>query len=362
MHSPRIPSSRSRRSALTISATIAALLALTAGLSGCGSASASSGSGSELRLGFLANATHASALVGLQEGLYAKDLGSTKLVTQTFNAGNAAVEAILGGSLDASFLGPNPAINAFVKSHGDAIRIIAGATSGGAELVVQPNITSAAQLKGTTLATPQLANTQDVALRYWLKQQGIATSTTGGGDLTIAPTDNATTLDLFKEKKISGAWVPEPWASRLVLEGGGKVLVDEKTLWPQGQFSTTLLAVSTKYLNAHPTVVNGLLEGLVATNTFINANPAQAKTDVQTQLKALTGKALAQDVIDRAWSEMTITNDPIASSLQTDLDHAVAVGVTQNASLNGIVDLAPLNAILAAQNKPAISAAGLGTQ
>ena len=168
--------------------------------------------------------------------------------------------ALLAGAIDATYIGPNPSVNAFQQSHG-AVRVVAGAASGGAYLVVKPNIDSAADLKGKKVASPQLGNTQDIALRSWLKQHGLKTDANGGGDVSVIPQDNATTLDTFRQGAIAGAWVPEPWATRLVDEGGGKILVDERTLWPQGQYVTTDLLVSTSFLKAHPDVVKRLLEG-----------------------------------------------------------------------------------------------------
>src|SRR5687767_7770542 len=207
--------------------------------------------------------THATAIVGTEKGIFAEKLGANKLNTKTFNAGPDVVTAILAGALDASYIGPNPAINAFAQSNGEAIRIISGATSGGAFLVVKPEINSAADLKGKKIATPQLGNTQDVALRFWLKQQGFKTDAQGGGDVSVLPQDNAQTLETFKSGAIQGAWVPEPWGTRLIQEGGGKVLLDEKTLWPNGQFVTTHLIVSTKFLKNHPDAVKRLVEGQV---------------------------------------------------------------------------------------------------
>src|SRR5439155_15077439 len=168
--------------------------------------------------------------------------------------GPAAVEAIFSGALDATYLGPNPAINAWQKSHGQAVRIIAGATSGGAALVVKPNINGAADLKGKKVATPQLGNTQDVALRTWLNSNGLH-ETKSGGDVTVVPQENSVTLTSFEQGAIQGAWVPEPWATRLVNEGGGKVLVDEKTLWPGGKYTTTVLLVKKSFLDAHADVI-----------------------------------------------------------------------------------------------------------
>ncbi len=226
----------------------------------------------ELRLGYFANVTHAPAIVGVDEGFFADELGDTKLTTQIFNAGPAAVEALFAGALDATYIGPNPAINAFVQSDGEAVRIIAGATSGGAQLVVREGIDGPEDLEGKNIATPQLGNTQDVALRAWLTDKGLENDVAGGGDVTITPTANADTLQLFQAGELDGAWVPEPWASRLVLEAGAEVLVDEKDLWPEGEFVTTHLIVRTEFLEQYPGTVEALLRGHVESVEWIKAN------------------------------------------------------------------------------------------
>ena len=209
-----------------------------------------------LRLGYFPNVTHATALVGVEQGIFAEALGDdVTLETSTFNAGPEAIEALFAGAIDATYIGPNPAINGFAKSDGEALRIVSGATSGGAFLVVKPEITSPADLAGTAIATPPLGNTQDVALRAWLQEQGLSTDESGGGDVSIVPQENSATLDAFKAGHIDGAWVPEPWATRLIQEGGGTVLVDERDLWPDGQYVTTHLIVATQFLDDHPDVV-----------------------------------------------------------------------------------------------------------
>jgi NitT/TauT family transport system substrate-binding protein len=349
----------SRVIALVATVTAVATLATACG---SGSGSTKPSHATQLRLGYFANVTHATPVVGVAKGFFQQKLGSTKLTTQIFNAGPAEMEALLDGSIDAAYVGPSPAINAFVQSHGEALKIIAGATSGGAELVVKPGITSISQLRGTTLASPQLGNTQDVALRYFLKQHGFKTSVEGGGDVKIEPTDNSTTLTLFKEGKIDGAWLPEPWASRLVVEAGAKVLVDERTLWPNGQFATTNLAVSTSYLKAHPQAVDELLAGQIATNQWIDANASAAQQVVNSQLAKLTGKALQPSEIARAWTEQQVTNDPLASTVTAEQSHAVSVGLLKQASLKGIFDLAPLNQELKQAKLPTVSADGFGQQ
>ena len=240
---------RKRALGIGIAAGLVALIAggavvasnLNGGASSQPAAAVAAAPAAELKLGYFGNVTHAPALVGVKEGFIAKSLGGTKLSTQVFNAGPAAIEALNAGAIDATYIGPNPAINSFVKSQGESVSIIAGAAAGGAQLVVKPEITAAAQLKGKTLSTPQLGGTQDVALRAWLATQGYKTNTDGSGDVAINPTENAQTLKLFQDGKLDGAWLPEPWASRLVLQAGAKVLVDEKDLWEKGEFITTVL-------------------------------------------------------------------------------------------------------------------------
>lgn len=312
-----------------------------------------------LRLGYLPNVTSSLALVGINGGYFQKALGKTTLETAVFNAGPSAVEALFAGSLDAAFLGPAPAITAYTRSNGDAIRIVSGAASGGAQLIVQPNITSAADLVGKQIATPQLGGTQDVALRYWLKKQNLPAPVTGGGKVTVIPEDNATTLLLFQKKTIDAAWVPEPWASRLVLTAGGKVLVNEKDLWPHGTFVTTSLVVSTSYLQAHPQTITKLLQGELATMKEL-ADPSQGMADVNAALTKLTGKPLPKDVLTRAWQETQVTLDPLAWTLRSEALHALAVGEATSAKLTNIYDLTLLNALLRSQNKPPYSPAGLG--
>ncbi|NUR26198.1 MAG: ABC transporter substrate-binding protein [Catenulispora sp.] len=314
---------------------------------------------SELRLGYFANVTHATAVVGVAHGEFAQALGATKLTTQIYNAGPAEMTALLGGQLDAAYVGPSSALAAFAQSHGQALRIVAGATTGGAELVVQPGIGSVADLRGKVLATPQKGNTQDVALRSWLKQNGLTSNADGTGDVSVDPQDNAATLDQFKAGHIDGAWLPEPWASRMVLEAGAKVLVDEKDLWPGGQFATTNLVVSTDFLARHPDTVKALIDGQIAANQWITAHGAEARQLVNDQLKKLTGKALTAEEIKRAFSEQAATDDPLAATLQVSADHAVAAGLLKKTDLHGIFDLTALNTELAAHGRPAVSDAGL---
>jgi NitT/TauT family transport system substrate-binding protein len=358
------PSGRIGRTAAVLG--LAAVLLATA----CGSddkASTATPSGSAapapeenvtLRLGYFPNLTHATALVGVEGGIFADVLGpNVKLETSTFNAGPAAVEALFNGALDATYIGPNPAINAYAQSDGQAIRIISGATSGGAALVVKPEIADAAGLAGKKLATPQRGNTQDVALRSWLAGQGLKTDLEGGGDVSIVPQENAQTLETFRSGDIDGAWVPEPWVSRLVNEGGGKILVDERSLWPDGKFVTTHLIVRTEFLKDHPAAVRKLLEAQVAANEFVNAKPEEAKALANQGIEKITQKPLSAATINAAWPNLTFTNDPIASSLLLSARHATEAGLLKEIDLKGIYDLKLLNEVLGAKGSPVVSAA-----
>jgi NitT/TauT family transport system substrate-binding protein len=338
-----------------LAAAVAAVAALAA--AGCSSSTAASGSDTVvLRLGFLANITHEPALVGLEKGFFAKDLGkNVVLKTSVFSTGTEETTALLAGQLDAAYVGPNPAINAWQKSGGKAIKIISGAASGGASLVVAHGITSAGQLKGKSLATPSLGNTQDVALRYWLKQHGMTTTPTGGGDVSIKPIKpNSAAVLEFKSGQIQGGWEPEPYATEMVMDGGTR-LVNEASLWPGGQFVTTNLVVSQSFLKAHPSTVNGLLKGQIQANSYINANGAAAAQAANAELTKLLGKGLSSTVLTQSLKYITFTNNPVASSLTTDAQHAVAVGLLKPVNLSGIYDLGPLNALLKADGQPQVS-------
>jgi NitT/TauT family transport system substrate-binding protein len=328
------------------------LLAACSGAAGAGG-DTGAGAGSEqattLNLGYFPNVTHATAIVGDRAGILAEALGpDVQLRTQFFNAGPEATEALFGEAIDATFIGPNPAINAFAQSEGQAIRIISGATSGGAFLVVRDGIGDIEDLRGTTIATPQLGNTQDVALRAWLAENGYATDETGGGDVAIQPQANADALASFVAGDIDGAWVPEPWATRMLQEGKGNVLVDERDLWPDGKYVTTHLIVRTAYLNEHPEVVKNLLLGVVEATTFVNDNSVQAKRLVNEGITEITSSPIPDEVLDAAWDNLLFTTDPVASSLAESKDDAVAVGLLEDVDLAGIYDLTLLNEVLAA--------------
>ncbi|HZE38173.1 MAG TPA: ABC transporter substrate-binding protein [Stackebrandtia sp.] len=341
------------------------LLALAAALALAIPALASCGGtddGKTLKLGYFPNVTHAPALVGVEKGFFADALGKdVKLKPSTFNAGPAAMEALFSGAVDATYIGPNPAINGWAKSKGQALRIVAGATSGGAGLVVRQGIDSVKDLRGKKIATPQLGNTQDVALRYWLKQHGYKTTSDKGGDVSVVPTDNADVANAFSSGAVDGAWVPEPYLSRLVSDGGGRLMLNEKDLWPHGDFVTTHLVVRSEFLTEHPDLVKKLLKGHIRAVDYIDDSPGGARAAVNRQLEKLSGKPLSDKVLKSSFANLTFTVDPIASSLKASAKHAQDVGLLDPVNLKGIYDLGPLNTLLKADGDPTVSAGKLGT-
>ena len=317
----------------------------------------SSGASQKIRIGYFANVTHAAALVGVQSKLFEKYFAAdkTKVEFVVFTAGPAVIEAMKGGAIDASYIGPNPALMGYATTGGMALRIVAGATLNGAQLIVQKSVSSLGQLTGKMISTPQLANTQDVAARSYLKREGFPTNIWGDGKIKIVPTDNAATLNLFKDGKIAGAWAPEPWASRLVLEGGGKVLLDEKNIWPQQRFITTSLIVGTQFLGKYPQTTETLVRAHVAVTEMIQQpkNALQVKGFVQSGLLQATGKTLASETLDRALGNVIFSSDPLAQGLSQNIKTAQAVGLLRKPSdkFRDIYDLRILNKVLAGTNQ-----------
>ncbi len=355
------------RHALQIVVVLLTVIVATAALAGCGSSGSSNSSSGltastkastqpvTIRLGYFPNVTHAPALVGIESGLFKKNLGSNvTLETQSFNAGPDAITAIFSGALDASFIGPGPSISGFQKSDGNALRIVAGAASGGASLVVKKDINTPSDLKGKTISTPQLGNTQDVALRAWLKEKGLSADTSGGGEVNVLPQENAQTLTTFESGDIDGAWVPEPWATRLVQEGGGKVLVNEASLWPKGEFVTTNLIVATSFLNAHPDVVKQLIEGEIASINLIKTKPTQAQNMTATAIDKATGKPIKTALVADSFKNLTFTVNPIPPSLVKDAKDAASLGLISSADVKGIYDLKILNNVLRSEGQAPI--------
>lgn len=331
--------------------------ALLAGLAGCSGGPADAGGKATLRLGYFPNVTHAPALVGIRKGLFGKELGgAATLRTTSFNAGPDAVTALLSGAIDASYVGPNPTVNAWAQSHGRAVTVIAGAASGGASLVTRPSIRTWADLKGHSIATPQLGNTQDVSARYFLKRHGLSTTRQGGGDVHITPQSNGDAVTAYRSGAIDGAWIPEPYATQIV-NAGGHVLADERSLWPGGRFVVTDLLVRTEYLKEHPDVVRRLLAGQVAAVDYLRRHPAAAQRAVSEQIGEASGTPLDVSLVRQCWSKLSFTNDPLASTLATGARHAESVGLLDPVDLDGLYDLDPLNKVLTARGRPRVSAA-----
>jgi NitT/TauT family transport system substrate-binding protein len=311
-----------------------------------------------LRVGYFPNITHSQALIGIANGAFQKALGeNVQIDPKLFNAGPSAIEALFANEIDLTYIGPNPAINGYVRSKGEALRIVAGATSGGAVLVVRrdANIKSASDLAGKRIATPELGNTQDVAARYYVQANNLQLREKGG-TVQILPTKNPDILTLFLKKEIDAAWVPEPWGARLVQEAGGVILLDERTLWPDGKFVTAHVIVGKKFLDAHPEIVKKWLAAHVELTQWIKDQPDEAKKIANSEIKRLTGSALSAQVLDAAWQRLEVTYDPLSSSLFLSADRAFQLGFLgkDKPDLSGIHDLTLLNQVLVEKRLEAV--------
>jgi NitT/TauT family transport system substrate-binding protein len=311
-----------------------------------------------IRVGAFPNITHPQAMVGKANGYFQKALGpNVKIEWTSFNAGPSAIEALFAGAIDMTYIGPNPTISGYVHSNGDALRVIAGAASGGVALVVRNDsgIQSPEDFHGKKIASPQVGNTQDVALRAWLKQHGLKTIDKGG-DVQVVPLANPDQLTLFLKKQLDAAWAPEPWATRLIHEGNGRLFLDERDLWPDRQFVITNLIVSRKFLAAHPDLVKKWLVCNVELTDWINSHQTEAKTVLNQQIQKETGKALAPAVLDEAFGRMQVTYDPLRATLLKSAQSAFEAGFLgkQMPDLSGLYDLTLLNQVLQEKGKKGI--------
>ncbi|MGE5529723.1 MAG: ABC transporter substrate-binding protein [Patescibacteria group bacterium] len=303
-----------------------------------------------IRVGYFPNITHAQALVGMATGAFQKALGpGVEIKSFLFNAGPSAMEALMAGELDLTYVGPNPAVTCYIRTGGDTLRIVAGAASGGAGLVVRKDagIRRPADLAGKSLATPQLGNTQDVALRHYLMDHGLKPREFGGS-VRVLPTANPDQLTLFFKKEIHGAWTVEPWVSRLILEAGGRLFLDERDLWPGGMFVTGHLVARRAFLAQRPGLVMAWLRAHVAVTRSINTDPVRARRVLNREIKRYTGKALPERVLADAWGRLTITWDPVCNSLRQSARWAFELGFLGKSrpDLRGIYDLRLLNRVL----------------
>ncbi len=311
-----------------------------------------------IRVGAFPNITHAQAMVGKANGWFEKAMGpNVKIEWKSFNAGPSAIEAMFAGAIDMTYIGPNPTISGYVRSQGEALRVISGAASGGASLVVRNDsgINKPEDFHGKRVASPQLGNTQDVALRAWLKAHGMK-SKDKGGDVQVLPMANPDQLTLFLKKELDAAWAPEPWATRLIQEGNGRLFLDERDLWPNHQFVVTNLIVSTKFLREHPDLVKNWVRANVELTDWINGHLPEAKRLLNSQIQKETGKALPAGLIDAAFGRFEVTYDPIRSSLLTSARSAYEAGFLgrQMPDLSGLYDLGFLNQVLAEKGRKAV--------
>lgn len=326
---------------------LALLVLLTAAGLGCkkSGGEASGDPNAPLRVGFFPNITHAQALVGNAEGTFSAEPGLGRLDIKQFNAGPAAMEALVAGSLDVSYVGPGPAINTYLKA-GRELRIIAGAVNGGAVLVTR-TAKSPAELKGKKLASPQIGNTQDIALRHWLKAQGLQAASEPGADVQVVPLSNPDILGQYIHGSIEGAWVPEPWGARMVAEGGGQILVDERELWPNRRFPTTVLVTTKKVLETRRPQILALLRVHRRLTERWKADPEGFATAVNTAFGKLTSKPLPPAVLKEAFSRLEPSLDPEPSALAESAKHARELGYLTSDDIQGLVDLGPLDEVRA---------------
>jgi NitT/TauT family transport system substrate-binding protein len=322
----------------------------TLGISFSGNNSSSGGSESrELRIGYFPNINHAQAVIGLSNGDFQKALGDdVRIKAQVFNAGPSAVEALLANQIDVTYVGPNPAINGYVQSRGEALRIISGAASGGAVFIVRNDagINSVDDFGGKKFASPQLGNTQDVALRTYLLENHHKTIDKGG-DVDVLPAKNADIVTLMIKKEIDGAWVPEPWGAKLVKDANGRIFLDERQLWPDGNFVTAHIIVRTDYLKNNPEIIKKLLEAHIDETNWINDHQDDAVRVFNAQLEKLTGKTIPEDEFKAGLSRMTLTWDPVKESLFKSANDAFDIGFfDEKPDLSGIYDLTILDKAL----------------
>lgn len=310
----------------------------------------------QVRIGYFPNITHAQALYGKARGEFEKGSGAA-IKWVGFNAGPSAIEALFSDAIDMTYVGPNPAVNGFIKSRGEKFVIIAGSASGGAGLVVRKDagINGEKDFANKVIATPQLGNTQDVAARQWFADKGYKMKEKGG-NMQILPLANPDQLTMFQKKEIHGAWTVEPWLSRLEHEAGGKLLLDEKTLWPEGKYVTTLLVVNKNFLNKNPQLVNAILKAHVQVTQQINKDKNAAALVLNSEIKKETGKELPQEVITRALSRVEFTWDPLIPALNKSAMAAHKAGFIKNLpDLKGIASLDALNQVLQQASQPLIT-------
>ena len=285
-----------------------------------------------LRIGYFPNVTHAQGVIGShttreKHGWFEQRLGPDVTIQWfPFNAGPSAMEAIFAGSIDLTYVGPNPALNAFIRSRGDEIRVLAGAAEGGAALVVASNgrIAKPADFRGGRIATPQLGTTQDVAARAWLKKQGFKVTLTGG-DVSVLPTANPDQLQLFQQGKLDGVWTVEPWVSRLELEAGGKIFLE------QSDAVTTVLVSSVKFMKAHPALAEKFRAAHVELTFWLNGHADEARALVRAGLSAEMRREMSAAIVTSAWRRLKFTDQVTQAQFDALVGDAQSVGFLRDA-------------------------------
>jgi NitT/TauT family transport system substrate-binding protein len=285
-----------------------------------------------IRVGHFPNITHAQALVAHNlsrqgKGWFEEKLGGgLKVEWFVYNAGPSAMEAVFAKSVDLTYVGPGPALNAYTKSSGAEIRLIAGSANGGAALVVQPdqNLKAAADFRGKKIATPQLGNTQDISCRAWLIAGGLKI-TQLGGDAQVLPTQNPDQISLFQQKKVDAIWTVEPWVSRLEREAGGKILVEERDV------ATTVLVSSAKFLGEQRELAKKFAEAHAALTDWIAKNPEEAQKLIKAELLAETRSEIPADLIAQSWKRIMFTAETPRASIESFMQNSLKTGFIKTA-------------------------------
>ncbi len=302
-----------------------------------------------IRIGYFLNVNHAQAVIGLGRGDYHKALDGIEVRAQTFNSGPSVIEAMLANQIDVAYVGPNPAINGYIKSDGSVLRVISGAASGGAVFVIRNDagIQSVSDFAGKKFASPLIGNTQDVALRKYLLENGFETKA-NGGTVEVLPAIPSYIVTLMLKKEIDGAWLPEPWGAKLVKEANARIFVDERTLWPEGEFVSAHVIARTAYLESNPGSIKKFIKAHIEETEWINQNQEAAVKAFNQELAKLTGKTIPEDELVEGLSRMELTYDPIKESLFQSAEDARAIGFleTGGPDLKGIYDLDILNEVL----------------
>lgn len=282
----------------------------------------------KIRVAYFPNINHAVPIIGMEKGTFQNQIGNNTVIEPIlFDAGPQVIESLFAGSIDIAYVGPGPAINGFLKSEDHNVKILSGAASGGASFIVHPNskISSVADFAGKRIAAPQIGNTQDISLRNYLSENGLKPSEKGGS-VIVLNLSNSDIYTLFAKGDIDAAWVPEPTATILVQQLDGKRLFNEEKLWPDNRFASVLLIAREEYVKQNPELINKWLEAHKQTVDWINSNPEQTRIIFSQFMKKETGKSLPDGLIDEALSNLEITSDPIASSIQTFAKRADSLG------------------------------------